>query len=60
MLECSHVMKNILGTGNDMSYVIFDNVRKVYKAGEVEIEALRGASFTIEKGDKRNSREKNA
>lgn len=34
-----------------MSYVIFDNVRKVYKAGEVEIEALRGASFTIEKGE---------
>ncbi|MBR3147039.1 MAG: ABC transporter ATP-binding protein [Eubacterium sp.] len=34
-----------------MSYVVFDNVRKVYKAGEVEIEALRGATFQVEKGE---------
>ena len=35
----------------DMSYVVFDNVRKVYKAGEVEIEALRDATFQVEKGE---------
>ena len=34
-----------------MSYVEFDNVRKVYKAGEVEIEALRDAAFQVEKGE---------
>ena len=34
-----------------MSYVVFDNVRKVYHAGEVDIEALTGASFNIEKGE---------
>ena len=34
-----------------MSYVVFDDVRKVYHAGEVDIEALTGASFTIEKGE---------
>lgn len=34
-----------------MSYVVFDNVRKVYKAGEVEIEALKDATFNIEKGE---------
>jgi putative ABC transport system ATP-binding protein len=34
-----------------MSYVVFDNVRKVYKAGEVEIEALRDAAFQVEKGE---------
>lgn len=34
-----------------MSYVSFENVRKVYKAGEVEIEALRDATFQVEKGE---------
>ena len=34
-----------------MSFVELTNVRKVYKVGEVEIEALRDASFTIEEGE---------
>ncbi|MBQ0004468.1 MAG: ABC transporter ATP-binding protein [Clostridiales bacterium] len=34
-----------------MSYVEFNNVRKVYHVGEVDIEALRDASFTVEKGE---------
>lgn len=34
-----------------MSYVEFSDVRKVYQMGEVSIEALRDATFTIEKGE---------
>lgn len=34
-----------------MSYIEFNNVKKIYKMGEVEIEALAGVSFTIEKGE---------
>ena len=34
-----------------MSYVEFKDVKKIYKRGEVEIPALSGASFTIEKGE---------
>ena len=34
-----------------MSYVEFKDVKKIYKSGEVEIPALSGASFTIEKGE---------
>lgn len=34
-----------------MSYVRFENVKKVYHAGEVDIEALSGASFEVEKGE---------
>ena len=34
-----------------MSFVEFEHVKKVYKMGEVEIEALRDASFNIEKGE---------
>lgn len=34
-----------------MSYVQFNKVRKVYHSGEVEIEALRDATFEIEKGE---------
>ena len=34
-----------------MSYVSFQNVKKIYKSGEVEIPALSGASFSIEKGE---------
>ena len=34
-----------------MSFVRFEHVKKVYKMGEVEIEALRDADFEIEKGE---------
>ena len=34
-----------------MSFVEFSHVRKVYHVGEVDIEALRDASFEIEKGE---------
>lgn len=34
-----------------MSFVEFQNVTKVYHMGEVDIEALRGVSFEIEKGE---------
>ena len=34
-----------------MSYISFENVRKVYKSGEVEIEALHDVSFSVEKGE---------
>ncbi len=34
-----------------MSYVEFDNVKKVYHVGEVDIEALKDATFSIEKGE---------
>ena len=34
-----------------MSYVEFKNVKKVYHMGEVDIEALKDASFTVEKGE---------
>lgn len=32
-------------------YIEFRNVKKVYKMGEVEINALNGADFTIDKGE---------
>ena len=31
-----------------MSYIDFENVRKVYKSGEVEIEAIHDVSFSID------------
>ncbi|MGM9653408.1 MAG: ABC transporter ATP-binding protein [Eubacteriales bacterium] len=34
-----------------MSFVSFENVKKVYKSGEVETVALHDASFTIEQGE---------
>ncbi len=34
-----------------MSYVEFRNVKKVYRTGEVEIHALRDATFDIEEGE---------
>ena len=34
-----------------MSFIEFQNVKKVYKTGEVEIPALADASFTVEKGE---------
>ena len=33
------------------AYIEFKNVKKVYQMGEVEIEALRGVDFTIDKGE---------
>lgn len=32
-------------------FILFQDVRKVYKVGDIEINALNGASFAIEKGD---------
>lgn len=34
-----------------MSFVSFENVSKIYHMGDVEIPALRGADFVIEKGE---------
>jgi len=34
-----------------MSYIKFKKVTKVYKQGEVEIKALKGVSFEVEKGE---------
>jgi putative ABC transport system ATP-binding protein len=34
-----------------MSYITFENVKKQYKTGEIVTEALRGVSFTVEKGE---------
>ena len=33
------------------AFVTFENVKKVYKAGEVEITALHDVNFEIEKGE---------
>lgn len=33
------------------AYIAFKNVKKVYEVGEVKIEALTGASFTIDEGE---------
>lgn len=33
------------------AFVKFENVKKTYKTGEIEINALRNVSFSIEKGD---------
>lgn len=33
------------------AYIEFKDVKKIYKMGEVEIEALRGVDFTIDKGE---------
>lgn len=37
--------------GGAMSYIEFNNVKKIYKMGDVKIRALNGASFNIEKGE---------
>ena len=34
-----------------MPFISFENVGKVYQSGEVQIQALREASFTVEKGE---------
>ena len=36
---------------DSMRFIEFDDVEKVYHTGELEIEALRGVSFSIEKGE---------
>ena len=36
---------------NLKDYITFENVKKVYKMGEVEIEALSGVNFSIDKGE---------
>lgn len=33
------------------SYIEFENVKKIYQMGEVEIKALNGVDFTIDKGE---------
>ena len=35
----------------ERSFISFENVKKVYKSGEVEVTALQNASFEIEKGE---------
>ena len=32
-------------------YIDFKDVKKIYKMGEIEINALNGADFTIDKGE---------
>ena len=32
-------------------YITFKEVKKIYKMGEVEIEALSGVNFSIDKGE---------
>ena len=32
-----------------MSFIEFEDVKKVYYTGELEIDALRGISFSVEK-----------
>ena len=34
-----------------MSFIEFENVKKIYKMGDVKIKALNGATFNIEKGE---------
>lgn len=34
-----------------MSFIEFKDVKKVYKIGEVEVEAVKGVNFSIEKGE---------
>ena len=34
-----------------MSFIEFEDVKKIYKMGDVKIKALNGATFNIEKGD---------
>ena len=39
------------GVGEMKNYITFKDVKKVYKMGEVEIEALSGVNFSIDKGE---------
>lgn len=45
-------MRIIRGSEDMMkNYIEFKNVKKIYKMGEVDIEALSGVNFTIDKGE---------
>ena len=45
-------MRIIRGSENVMKdYIEFKNVKKIYKMGEVDIEALSGVDFAIDKGE---------
>jgi putative ABC transport system ATP-binding protein len=51
--DCS-VMQQSVNIGYEevhMSYIEFQNVKKIYKMGDVKIKALNGADFSIEKGE---------
>ena len=51
--DCS-VMQQSVNIGQEevhMSYIEFQNVKKIYKMGDVKIKALNGADFSIEKGE---------
>ncbi len=51
--DCS-VMQQSVNIGHEevhMSYIEFENVKKIYKMGDVKIKALNGADFSIEKGE---------
>lgn len=37
--------------GDDMGYIEFKDVKKIYKMGEIKINALDGIDFTVEKGE---------
>ncbi len=34
-----------------MAFIEFENVKKIYRSGEVEVEALHGVSFQVERGE---------
>ena len=34
-----------------MAYIEFNNVKKIYKMGDVKIRALNGVDFTIDEGE---------
>ncbi len=34
-----------------MAFIEFENVKKIYRSGEVEVEALHGVSFEVERGE---------
>lgn len=44
------VLEELAGKAS-ADYVVFENVRKVYHVGEVDIEALADASFSVGKGE---------
>ena len=51
--DCN-VMQQSVNIGHEevhMSYIEFQNVKKIYKMGDVKIKALNGADFSIEKGE---------
>ena len=51
--DCS-VMQQSVNIGHEevhRSYIEFQNVKKIYKMGDVKIKALNGADFSIEKGE---------